>query len=606
MSSTILPRDFMSIPPELEAGVSPHAAGMLSNPREERFYAENGLGQTYQSQDVVRFDIKSQRIIDPRSVRLHYTLKILNSNNADFDSKIAADKTFANGKLLVAANPSHQTYDLPDNTNNSILTTATDAEQFDDFSGGTSDCAWSVVWPCEHASSVFDTVRMGFNGDDIITEIESYNRVRAMLATTTIDSEWQRTHGQVEGYWPGDHDNDAGTRNGHSQGAAQIFYDPQTMYNAQKGMTNFTAATAPCNMHALNRAHKGGEFMSSSSNRKKVWTQATKTCNQVTGYNAVKDVDSRIDSNLNAGQEYLTINKTVDDEYAEWVTPLDLVPLFAQPRYLDMASIGTINLSLVLDTDDVVLNHVAKAESTQILNTDQEVSGSTMKYQIVNMYMTCTTYRASNLYREMLENAKLSGGLRLDMGGYEVYKQMFTSTTQQLIVNRRLESLKSVYIFFSDAGHVSGKNDGKVANVNVTSTFPNYGLNRYSIKINGKQINSHAIDCRRGKESRAIRELQKSLRLNGDNLLGNSSNTLERFHSDRCILGLDLETNAMRGGAALDELKIDLVFDYPDIDVDAWNHERVASFNNGITCYIVLHYDKTIIVENNNRIRLFE
>jgi hypothetical protein len=210
------------------------------------------------------------------------------------------------------------------------------------------------------------------------------------------------------------------------------------------------------------------------------------------------------------------------------------------------------------------------------------------------------------MYREMLENAKLNGGLRLDMGGYEVQKRMLTSTTQQFIVNRRLESLKSVYMFFSDSGHVSGKNEGTVANVNVTNTFPNYGLNRYSIKVNGKQINSHAVDCRKGREARAIRELQKALRLNGDNLLGNASNTIERFHSDRCILGLDLETNAMRGGAKLDELKIDLTFDYPDTDQASWDYERVASFNDGITCYIVLHYDKTIIIENGNRIRLFE
>lgn len=580
MSSRVLPKDFQTVPPELFNNFQGHGDGLLTDAKEIRFDPLNGKGQTFRELDTVCFQMSSNRVIDPSTIRLHYTMKVKGTTS---DQPAATNIQYGVPSFsFIGRDIDNHEYSEP-------------------YATAAANAVWDVTWPCEHASSVIQSIKLGFNGDDEIDHIENYNRVRGMLASLTIDEHSKRTWGQIEGYYSQTTGKDTLSYGGTSD-AMRPMYIPPDINNRVTSAQDPARTTATDGVYmsknGLNRAHYSQEFLQTRRNRISAWELATKTCETVK-YKALKENTG--DKKVSTDGTEITYTKTADTEYAEWQTPLDLVTLFNQHRYIDMSKFGFMQLDILLDQKDVVLNRARKA--TQWFTGESQASVTVPDYELVGVYITCMSYRPSATYKAALDMT-FSGGMGMvyNTEQYRVFTPNFSSLTPQIRIQKNVQSLKSVYVFFSDYQHVSGKNDASKGLVNATNTFPNYGLQRYNFWIDNVQVTSHAIDCRRNREGRAIYELAKSLRLHGEGLLGTDSVSIERFHSDRCVIGLDLETSGLKSGRPVKEIVLDLEFEAPLDSATAYNNEERERFLRSLTAYVVLHYDSTILVRPGNSV----
>lgn len=646
MSSTVLPKTHLTVPPELFLGESPHAGSMLTHPMEQRFYPVGGIGQTFRAQDKLRFRLSGNRILDPRSVRMHYRMKIKTTkSNTDVSYDKPLPQVVANSRTAPENNPANDGYNVPNlETIDTNVVVDTGANINTSFRSGrtligrdvnsqvegiinppttTNKLAsWRVVWPCEHASSIIQEVHTSFNRDDPFSVIPGYNRIRGMMAEMTIDDEWKRSHGQIEGYLPSKYpvdgyrkfsDSDESTAREQWENGYKLFINDQANLYRRYREQFLVSDGAGLNKH-----------------RKAVWNVVQKTNEQITYHSRQIGFGNDNNPAFEEEKNFIAETKTklADKEYQMWQTPLDLVPIFAQPRMLDMTKFDTLNLDMLLDFDDVVLNYVNKDKHLLPLrDCRQEPFGEAFYYEIVDVYITAMTYIPHPGYEASLQQAAVSSGLRYHCDGYKVVQHKFTSLTPQIEIPQAIGSLKSVYVFFADWEQVSGRNNDDYcvnknvlyngdlennytpvdlntalssqisrARINVTNTFPNYGLKRYRFLLDGKEIHSHAVICGRKSEDRAIHELQKAFRLHGENIMGSKSVSVEAFHQDMCIIGLNVESVGLRSGHKLKKLVLDLEFEDPGPDDSVWQAERQESFRRGMTAYVVLHYDQTLVM----------
>lgn len=112
---------------------------------------------------------------------------------------------------------------------------------------------------------------------------------------------------------------------------------------------------------------------------------------------------------------------------------LDLVSLFSVDKYINLASVGSIDVEITLEDNVVCCGGVGD-----------------VSYSLSQVFLTVDTVPMSSPYLSVLNQALASpGGLALDLEQYRMWSFDIVagSTSFQARIARRLQSLKSIYFF---------------------------------------------------------------------------------------------------------------------------------------------------------------
>jgi hypothetical protein len=253
---------------------------------------------------------------------------------------------------------------------------------------------------------------------------------------------------------------------------------------------------------------------------------------------------------------------------------LDLAGLLNMGKYLHLPAVGSLDIELVL------------ASASECVNTTAAGS-STASFTVTNPYLTVDTIDMSGVYLNVLDKVLSGGGLTLDYETYNTYAHNLgtSSGTQQIRILRNFLSLKSIYFFLVPTSKVDYAH-------NYTHLAVKGTLTSYNVLIDGRPVTSHAINI--GAES--VAEMRKAIRLHGDisqdtmhnvcNATLRSAVTAANFNAGphTTVQGVDLEKSSLISGRSASEIQIELTMSAaPDL---------------AMTCYVVCHYDKRIVVQS--------
>jgi len=290
----------------------------------------------------------------------------------------------------------------------------------------------------------------------------------------------------------------------------------------------------------------------------------------------------------------------------------DLSGLFGRYRKLFwLPLVNSIDIEILLSQPAQVMNQWGVDVTESTAQKDGKVIPPT--YVVKNAEIQAEMYTLSQEYVNALSQSMQEAGLTLSFDTYEThFNSLTTNGSHNVVLNTRLSSLKSIYIFFYQAAKTSaveGKRLEKtwiqqrnMFNVNEDGTVK---LNQYQVFIDGRPVQAHRISTEDRKHSEALFELQKSFRLHGDvsatpvvsrdeyfnrglsPSVGNGDgapNAVQKMYAEEhFIIGVDLEkSDLLSGHSVANQLWVEL----------QWG----GAVGDGVDMYTVLHYDKNVVV----------
>lgn len=618
MSTRLLNKEHLATPPELQFNFPANTKGLIGHKQTIKFFPTSGIGQKFHARDTVMFQMKGHRAIDPRSIRLNYKVKILDTtstaantpagtlaqyqankypgmyagNCSQFGAIANAttthylDEQAVNGDLggteFSGAVPYHSTFlDMQDLVNR-------DAKYVTDLIGDSSqskavaDAVSKVNWMVDHGSGVIRTMTLLHNGTQQIERIDRYNRLRGFLSELTIDSAWKNSWGRHEGYQP--RLGDENIRNIIKTNQASETAFPLSWDNANN--SDAFSKSRP-EIAFLDYADRVSAWKHGLETAQNLWVTSTTAATNANDIPALVDA-SQADTVVD-GRAYAWSANT-----RQVSVPLDLSGWLSQNKIISLAALGSLDIHLLLDDDVVCVNHIKKV-SSGLLGSDRE----NLTYELEDVYITADVFELSPAYNNAVGQALMTSGLIFDHPTYEVLTPPIRQAQSQLLIRRNIKNLKSIWIFFQDKHLINGAEQSAAApgndRINKTTNFPSYGLEDYNILVDGKQALSAVVSTKKGESANAMHELAKSLRIHGDNLMGTRFDP-DSYHTDCFGIGLDFEKSSLMDGTSMQTLQIDLNFSN--------SHEAISDTNTDITAFVVLHYDQRVFVTDGAQVSL--
>lgn len=640
----------MATPAELRFNYPTHSQGIVGDKTTVRILPESGSGQSFLANDTVSFKLKGLRAIDPRSIRLCYTISIEDSYpthpffdstsgqwggnylvdpNAvapgvaqDIDNYIAA-KSSASGMYTTFHSGDRKTRGSIDGR-----LTRTMFGGGDDMLDGGPDKAglgpevtvahllggqYKCSWMNDHGSGIIRTLTVLLNGTTQIERIDRYNRARGFLAENTIDEHWKSSWGQHEGYQP---------RIGTLSATSEYLFNGSGHDSYTTGRIQNSDSTDP---DTLSKMHPQNAFKD-KLDRATAWQHGLSTCSklwipsstvtppQALGFNQ-GPTDSGVLTGFGGvvqGTKWWDCSKASSDDQKVYMdgkrvdannkfsarkrqvsVPLDLSGFLSQNKLISLAAIGSLDLQILLDDNNVCINNIVK----HMKNTDSTFNDDSrgnhrdyLRYVIEDVYLTVNQFALSPNYNAALAGALQGPGLIFDHPTYEVFAPPIRDQNAQILLRRNLRNLKTIWVFFADKALINGAGASDTSpeldRINKTTNFPSFNLRNYNILIDGRPATSNVISTKYGESAEAIHELAKSFRINGDNLMGTRFNT-ESYHRDCFGIGLDFEKTSLMSGTRMQDLQIDLEFG---------THSSFDGNKTDLTAFVVFHYDQRVVV----------
>ena len=305
-------------------------------------------------------------------------------------------------------------------------------------------------------------------------------------------------------------------------------------------------------------------------------------------------------------------NHSEDRQYS---VHFDLSGLFGRYRKLFwLPLVNSIDIEILLSQPAQVMNQWNVNVQANGAVTAQNPTGGPPTYVVKNAEIQAEMYTLSQEYVNALSQSMQEAGLTLSFDTYEThYNSLTTGGTHNVVLNTRLSSLKSIYIFFYQPNKTSAK-EGKrlektwiqqrrMYNVDEDAVVK---LSQYQIFIDGRPVQAHRISTTDTRHSEALFELQKSFRLHGDvtatpvvsrdeyfdrglspsvgNGVDAGPNDVQKmFAEEHFVVGVDLEkSDLLSGHSVANQLWVEL----------QWS----GAIGDGVDMYTVLHYDKNVVV----------
>ena len=414
--------------------------------------------------------------------------------------------------------------------------------------------------------SLFRMVRVSFNGQQI-ERIDHYNRLHNALASFTVDEGYRQTvWGAMEGYWPK---------------VNTIFGDSGHLADAASPQTPTSSI-----------------YLSVEDDAFPDWTDDTKVRG---GLLNGQYLANRFSNALPTNSFYRTRNNLVARQFS---IHFDLSGFLARHRKIFwIPLVNSIDIEILLAQDSEVLN-------------EWNVTQTTQQYELLNPHIQCEMYTLSQEYVNALSLSMQQQGLTLNFDTYETRVfDINQSSTQQIVLNTRLSSLKTVYLFFyqplPDAVSEQKRIDRtwiqqrRLFNADGDAVVK---LRDYQLFIDGRPIQAHPMKVSDECFSESLWELQKSFRLHGDvsstpcvsqsdyidqapTTNETAVNGVQNFYSQQhFMVGIDLEkTDLLSGHSVANQLYMNLNFG------DAVGGGSSAP-GPGVRMYAILHHDKNVVV----------
>ncbi len=287
----------------------------------------------------------------------------------------------------------------------------------------------------------------------------------------------------------------------------------------------------------------------------------------------------------------------------------DLSGLFGRYRKLFwLPLVNSIDIEILLSQPAQVMNQWGVN-----VTANDGVTGAPPTYVVRNAEIQAEMYTLSQEYVNALSQSMQEAGLTLSFDTYEThFNSLTTGNTHNVVLNTRLSSLKSIYIFFYQPNKSSAI-EGKRLEKTWIQQRCMYNqaedacvkLGQYQIFIDGRPVQAHRISTTDEQHSEALFELQKSFRLHGDvtatpvvsrdeyydrglspsvgNGSGTPNNVQKMFSEEHFVVGVDLEkSDLLSGHSVANQLWVELQWD--------------GAIGDGVDMYTVLHYDKNVVV----------
>ena len=412
--------------------------------------------------------------------------------------------------------------------------------------------------------SIIRTLTVSFNSYQI-ERIDRYNRLHAALSSFSVDEGYRQSlWGDMEGYYP---------RSNQCMGSV-----------------------------ALNTDHKASGFRSVVQNGQFL-TNAANIDTKTESPRENQDLIRRFSAVDNGAGPPVAVNADVagirDHRIArEYTIHFDLSGFLARHRKVFwIPLVNSIDIDILLEQNSEVMNQ-------------WNVETTNLSYTVDQPHLQAEMYTLSQEYVNALSLNMQEQGLTLSFDTYEVRQfDLALGTNHQVTMNTRLSSLKSMYLFFYQP-HLTAATDPENKRIDKTwvqqrrlfstNTLVSK-LQTYQLFIDGRPIQAHPIQTKDAQYSEALWELMKSLRLHGD--VSGTPNVCVDSYTDRgprtntvvggevaqfladehFMVGIDLEkSDLLSGHSVANQLYLDLTFD--------------QSLGAGVRMYVVMHYDKNVIV----------
>lgn len=293
------------------------------------------------------------------------------------------------------------------------------------------------------------------------------------------------------------------------------------------------------------------------------------------------------------------IDHTVSRQYS---VHFDLSGLFGRYRKLFwLPLVNSIDIEILLEQPKNVLNEWGVA----IANDDM--------YYVQNPSLHMEMYTLSQEYVNALSQSMQEAGLTMAFDTYETHiDTLAQSQSHTQIINTRLSSLKSMYVWFYQP-HRDGGDESKrlektwmqqrrIVNLAETDIAT---VDEYQVFIDGRPIQANRIKTTDSQHSEALWELMKSFRIHGDITvtphvsrdeyqerglspsIGKGDNVpneiYKMFDEQHFLIGVDFEkSDLLSGHSVANQIWLEL----------NWN----KAVGPGTQIYTLLHYDKNVIV----------
>lgn len=287
----------------------------------------------------------------------------------------------------------------------------------------------------------------------------------------------------------------------------------------------------------------------------------------------------------------------------QYTVHFDLSGIFA--RYDKLAWLplfNSVDIEILLEQAHLVMNQWGV-----------DVKDSKKTYTVLYPEIQAEMYTLSQEYVNALSASMQEAGLTVAFDTYQTfYNSIVTGKNHNVVINTRLSSLKSMYIFFYQEHGTQGAEGKRLEKTwiqqrrIVTEDQKDVAkLEEYQMFIDGRPVQAHRIKTSDSSHSEAIWELMKSFRMHGD--VTATPHVSREEYTNRCfspsvgkgdnvpndiykmydeqhfMIAVDLEkSDLLSGHSVANQIWIELQWD--------------KAIGNGVQMFTVLHYDKNVVV----------